>query len=169
MTAHAWTLSPNDVDKLTKLVGMKAVEQTACTFSCGGEFSVGPAPGNFLIFGRAQTRYFAWTSRIDYLMPEEPAHYSIHQYGCSNLKCLEQKLLQFPKGSTFSFAHTASEDVQAIGRRSASSEKTWLLIQELSSIRNLPSTSKRPMAELRLSRKRSDLGLANFWICKILC
>ncbi len=112
VAAHAWTLSANDVDKLSKLVGMKAVEQAACTFSCGGELSVGPEPGKFLIFGHAQDPVFGEDARIDYLMSEEPTHYSIHQYGCANLKCLEQKLLQFPKGSTFSIAHTATGDEQ---------------------------------------------------------
>ncbi len=108
VAAHAWMLSPSDVDKLSKLVGKKDVEQAACRFSCGGEISVGPAPGKFLIFGRAQDPVFPVEARIDYLMPEEPIRYSIKQYGCGTLKCLEQKLLQFPAGSTFSAARTAN-------------------------------------------------------------
>ena len=112
VAAHAWILSPNDVDKLSRLVGKKEVEQAACRFSCGGEISVGPAPGKFLIFGHAQDPIFPVEARIDYLMPEEPIHYSIDQYGCGTLKCIEQKLLQFPAGSTFSIAHTAAKDEQ---------------------------------------------------------
>lgn len=108
VAAHAWMLSPSDVDKLSNLVGKKDVEEVACRFSCGGEISVGPAPGKFLIFGRAQDPVFSAEDRIDYLMPEEPIRYSINQYGCSSLKALEQKLLQFPAGSTFSAARTAN-------------------------------------------------------------
>jgi hypothetical protein len=112
VSAHGWTLSPNDVDRLSTLVGTKDVEQVACRFSCGGQISVGPAPGSFLIYGRANEPVFPVEARIDYLMPEESIHYSINQYGSASLKTLEQKLLQFPPGSTFSVAHTASMDEQ---------------------------------------------------------
>ena len=84
------------------------MNRLACRFSCGGQISVGPAPGNFLIYGRVNDPVFPVEARIDYLMPEESTHYSINQYRCADLKALEQKLLQFPAGSTFSVAHTAS-------------------------------------------------------------
>ncbi len=45
--AHGWTLSPGDVDRLSKLIGDKNREGLACTFSCGSPLSVGPAPGQF--------------------------------------------------------------------------------------------------------------------------
>ena len=86
VAAHAWMLSPSDVDKLSNLVGKKDVEEVACRFSCGGEISVGPAPGKFLIFGRAQDPVFSAEDRIDYLMPEEPIRYSINQYGMLELE-----------------------------------------------------------------------------------
>jgi hypothetical protein len=41
-------------------------------------------------------------------MPAEPYRYSVNQYQCSDLNALEQKLLQFPAGSTFGVAHTGS-------------------------------------------------------------
>jgi hypothetical protein len=83
-------------------------EGLACTFHCGTPLSVGPAPGNFNIFGRVNDPVFPVDDRIDYLMPMEPFQYSINQYQCRDLKALEQKLLQFPPGSTFSVAHTGS-------------------------------------------------------------
>ena len=70
--------------------------------------SVGLAPSNYYIYGRVNDPVFPVEARIDYLMPMESFHYSVNQYRCANLKALEQKLLQFPPGSTFSVAHTGS-------------------------------------------------------------
>jgi hypothetical protein len=107
VNAQGWTLSPEDVDSLSKLIGEKKREGLACTFSCGSQLSVGPAPGNYYIYGRVNDhQVFPVDARIDYLMPTEPFHYSVNQYRCADLKALEQKLLQFPAGSTFSIAHT---------------------------------------------------------------
>jgi hypothetical protein len=106
VNAQGWTLSPEDVDNLSKLIGDKKREALACAFSCSSQLGVGAAPGNYLIYGRAQDRVFPLESRIDYLMPTEPFQYSVNQYRCPNVKSLEQKLLQFPPGSTFSVAHT---------------------------------------------------------------
>ena len=108
VNAQGWTLSPGDVDRLSKLIGDKNREGLACTFHCGSPLSVGPEPGNFSIFGRVNDPVFPVDDRIDYLMPMEPFQYSINQYRCRDLKALEQKLLQFPAGSTFSVAHTGS-------------------------------------------------------------
>jgi hypothetical protein len=108
VNAHGWTLSPQDVDNLSKLIGKDEVERLACQFSCGGQISVGPSAGNFLIYGRVNDPVFPVEARIDYLMPEESIHYSINQYRCADLRALQQKLLQFPAGSSFSVAHTAS-------------------------------------------------------------
>lgn len=106
VNAQGWTLSSEDVVSLSKLLGVKEKEDIACTFSCGSELSVGPAPGNYSIYGRVNDPVSPLDDRIDYLMPAEPFHYSVNQYQCADLKTLEQKLLQFPTGSTFSVAHT---------------------------------------------------------------
>jgi len=106
--AQAWTLSPEDVGSLSGLIGEKKTEQLACTFSCGSQLSVGPAPGTYTIYSHATDRVFAPEYRIDYLLSTEPSQYSVNQYRCGTLKALKQKLLQFPAGSTFSFAHTGS-------------------------------------------------------------
>jgi hypothetical protein len=108
VNAQAWTLSPEDVARLSKLVGEEKSKGLACSFSCGSSVSVGPVAGSYAIYGRATDQIFPPENRIDYLMPTEPFQYSVNQYRCANLKCLEQKLLQFPAGSTFSFAHTGS-------------------------------------------------------------
>jgi hypothetical protein len=104
--AQGWTLSPEDVANLSKLAGDKQTDGLACRFRCGGQLSVGPAPGNYDIYGRINDPVFPVEAGIDYLMPMEPFHYSVNQYRCPDLKALEQKLLQFPLGSTFSVAHT---------------------------------------------------------------
>ncbi len=106
--AQGWTLSPEDVSSLSKLIGDKKRDGLACRFSCGSSLRVGPAPGSYSIYGRVNDPVFPVESRIDYLMPAEPFHYSINQYRCADLKALEKKLLQFPAGSTFSVAHTGS-------------------------------------------------------------
>jgi hypothetical protein len=106
--AQGWTLSPEDVLNLKELVGEKETAGLACAFSCGSQESVGPAPGNYYIYGKVNDPVFPVEARIDYLMPMEPYHYGVNQYRCANLKSLEQKLLQFPAGSTFSVAHTGS-------------------------------------------------------------
>jgi hypothetical protein len=106
--AQGWTLSSEDVNSLLKLLGEKKTEGISCTFSCGSQLSVGPAPGHYVIYGRVNDPVFPVDARIDYLMPTEPFHYSVNQYRCASLKALEQKLLQFPAGSTFSIAHTGS-------------------------------------------------------------
>ncbi len=107
-SAQGWILSPGDVSNLSKLIGDKTTEGLACTFNCGSSLSVGPAPGTYSIYGRVQDPVFPPESRIDYLMPTEPFRYAINQYRCPDLKSLEQKLLQFPTGSTFGLAHTGS-------------------------------------------------------------
>lgn len=108
ISAQGWTLSPRDVRRLSKLLGDKKAEGLACGFNCGSPLSVGPAPGSYYIYGRANDPVFPPEDRIDYLMPSEEFHYSVNQYRCADLKALEQKLLQFPAGSTFSVAHTGS-------------------------------------------------------------
>jgi hypothetical protein len=110
INAQGWTLSPEDVDSLSKLIGDKKSKELPCTFSCSSQLSVGPAPGNYYIYGRLNDPVFPVDNRIDYLMPMERFHYSINQYRCADVKTLEQKLLQFPEGSTFSVAHTGSTD-----------------------------------------------------------
>lgn len=106
--AQGWMLSPEDLGSLSKLIGNKKTEELACAFRCGSSVSVGSEPGNYVIHGRATNPVFPPENRIDYLMSTEPFQYSVNQYRCADLKALEQKLLQFPAGSTFSFAHTGS-------------------------------------------------------------
>jgi hypothetical protein len=106
--AQGWTLSPEDVLNMRNLMGDKETAGLACTFSCGSQESVGPTPGNFYIYGKFKDPIYPPEARIDYLMPMEPYRYGVNQYQCADSKSLEQKLLQFPAGSTFSVAHTGS-------------------------------------------------------------
>jgi hypothetical protein len=106
--AQGWTLSPEDVLNLGNLIGDEETAGLACTFSCGSQESVGPTPGNYYIYGKVNDPVFPVEARIDYLMAMEPYRYGVNQYRCADLKSLEQKLLQFPAGSTFSVAHTGS-------------------------------------------------------------
>lgn len=108
VNAQGWTLSPEDSDNLAKLIGDDKRKGFACTFSCGSELSVGPARGSYYIYGKFKDPVYPPEARIDYLMPTEPYRYAIKQYQCADLRALEQKLLQFPAGSTFSVAHTGS-------------------------------------------------------------
>jgi hypothetical protein len=108
VNAQGWTLSPEDSDSLAKLIGDDKRKGFACTFSCGSELSVGSAPGSYYIYGQFKDPVYPPEARIDYLMPTEPYRYTIKQYHCADLRALEQKLLQFPAGSTFSVAHTGS-------------------------------------------------------------
>lgn len=107
-TAQGWMLSPEDALKLRELVGEKKTNGVACRFSCGSPISVAPAPGSYYIYGRVHDPIFPSEALVDYLMPTEPFQYSVNQYTCGDLKTLEQKLLQFPAGTTFSFANTGS-------------------------------------------------------------
>jgi hypothetical protein len=108
VNAQGWTLSPEDVLNLKELMGDKEIAGLACTFSCGGQESVGPAPGTYYIYGKFKDSVYPGQDRTDYLMPTEPYRYGVNQYQCADLKSLEQKLLQFPAGSTFGVAHTGS-------------------------------------------------------------
>ncbi len=84
--AQGWTLSPEDVLNLKKLMGDKETAGLACTFSCGGQESVGPAPGNFYIYGKFKDPIYPPEARIDYLMPMEPYRYVVNQYQCADLE-----------------------------------------------------------------------------------
>lgn len=106
VNAQGWTLSPEEADSLLKLIGEKDRKGLVCAFNCDGQLGLGPAPGNYTIYGRVIGPVFPIEARIDYLMPMETVQYSVNQYQCTSLKALEQKLLQFPPGSTFSVAHT---------------------------------------------------------------
>lgn len=108
INAQGWVLSPEDVDGFSKLLGDEKSKGLACSFNCSGSVSIGPAPGSYYIYGKFKEPVYPPESRIDYLMPTEPYRYGINQYRCEDLKSLEQKLLQFPAGSSFSVAHTGS-------------------------------------------------------------
>jgi hypothetical protein len=85
----------------------------------GNPLGDGPAPGNYIISGRINDLMFPVERRADSLTPIEVFHHSVNQYRCANLKTLKQKQLQFPAGSTFSFAHGGNGFDQGIGPRSA--------------------------------------------------
>ena len=110
VNAQGWTLSPEDVSSLSKLIGDKQTEALACTFSCGSSFGFGSAPGSYYIYGHINHPEFPVEDRNDYLRSAEPFQYSVNQYRCADLKALKQKLMQFPAGSTFSIAHTGELD-----------------------------------------------------------
>lgn len=109
--AQAWTLTPDDAQRLQGLLGKDTVDGLQCTFQCGAHLSVGPAPAEYAIYGRAnpivEERQFARES-MEYLNSVERLRYSINQYQCGDLKSLKNKLLQFPSGSTFVFAYEFS-------------------------------------------------------------
>ncbi len=108
-SAHGWVLSPEDVHNFLTLQGHKQTEgEAACTFACGGHLSIGPAPATFAIYGTVTQPDYALNNRVDYLKTTEPYQYQIHQYACSNLQSLKEKILQFPRGSQFDFAWTGA-------------------------------------------------------------
>ena len=106
--AQGWMLSAKDVDHLSKLIGEDKAKNIACTFSCGSSIGIAASPSSYFIYGRANDPEFPPENGLDYLLPTERFRYSVNQYWCADLKALEQKLLQFPAGSTFRVAHTGS-------------------------------------------------------------
>lgn len=100
--SQSWILTPQDTAGLSKLVGKDAVDQLVCTFRCGSQLGIGPTAGNYCISIDLNDPVFP-PEDTDYLKREEPLNYSIRQYQSKNVKALEQKLLQFPIGSSFSF------------------------------------------------------------------
>jgi hypothetical protein len=110
--AHGWVLSPEDERRLKTLLGDENTRVLQCRFACGASLSVGPGPGRFTIVRRTHPTDSERENRdesMEYLNSPERLRYSVNQYACANLKELEDKLLQFPRGSTFFFDSYFSE------------------------------------------------------------
>jgi len=85
------------------LLGKKTVSQLACRFHCGASFGISPDPAVYEIRSRISEDWRRRESPMEYLNPVERLHYSINQYWCADPRGLKQKILQFPKDSTFAF------------------------------------------------------------------
>lgn len=101
--AQGWLITPNDENRFTSLLGTEAIKSAACTFACGGKLGV-EGPADFAIYESEPERSYNRAPIMDYLDPQDRHRYSIRQYGCPTVQALKEKLLQFPPGSTFSFA-----------------------------------------------------------------
>jgi hypothetical protein len=103
-SAQGWLLSPKEAAALRALMGAETTGQEACTFHCGASLGTGKTPGRYLIYSWANQSFNRKPSPLEFLNPHERLHYSINQYRCVDMKALEDKISQFPKGSTFDFA-----------------------------------------------------------------
>jgi hypothetical protein len=101
--AQAWVLSPEEAARMEALLGKKTVSQLVCRFHCGASFGISPDPAVYEIRSRISEDWTRRESPMEYLNPVERLHYSINQYWCADPRALKQKILQFPKDSTFNF------------------------------------------------------------------
>jgi hypothetical protein len=101
--AQAWVLSPGQAARMEALLGKKTVSQLVCRFHCGASFGINPTPAVYEIRSRINEDWRRRESPMEYLNPVEHLHYSINQYRCADSRALQQKILQFPKGSSFTF------------------------------------------------------------------
>src|ERR1700677_2760971 len=101
--AQAWVLSPDEAARMEALLGKKTVSELVCRFHCGASSGINPAPAVYEIRSRISEDWMRRESPMEYLNPVERLHYSINQYWCADPRALKQKILQFPKGSTFTF------------------------------------------------------------------
>lgn len=101
--AQAWVLSPEEAARMEALLGKKTVSQLVCRFHCGASFGISPDPAVYEVRSRISEDWRRRESPMEYLNPVERLHYSINQYWCADPRALEQKILQFPKDSTFNF------------------------------------------------------------------
>lgn len=104
--AQGWLLSPQDENNLRDLLGEQTVAEGRCRFLCGGTLAAGPGPGAYSIYG--QSNFRPLQQLPEYMNPNGHLRYSINQYQCPDLHALEQKILQFPAGSSFDFAYNFS-------------------------------------------------------------
>jgi hypothetical protein len=102
-SAQAWVLSPEEAARMEALLGKKTVSQLVCRFHCGASLGIGPDPAVYEIRSRISEDWRRRESPMEYLNPVERLHYSINQYWCADPRALQQKISQFPKGSTFAF------------------------------------------------------------------
>jgi len=110
--AQGWVLTPRDEKQFLALLDQEVAQALRCGFRCGGALSVGPEPGQFTIISRPNPTSEERDNEdesMEYLNSVERLGYSVNQYRCANLKALEEKLLQFPSGSTFLFSSDFSE------------------------------------------------------------
>ena len=101
--AQAWVLSPEEAARMEALLGKKTVSQLACRFHCGASFGISPDPAVYEIRSRISEDWRRRESPQEYMNTVERLHYSINQYWCADPRGLKQKILQFPKDSTFTF------------------------------------------------------------------
>jgi sugar lactone lactonase YvrE len=114
--AQAWLLSPKESSELQALLGTEATGPIVCMFQGGGSLATEGAPAHYSIYGRVNERFNRRPVPMEYLNPVERLHYEINQYRCDTMKALKEKILQFPKGSTFDFAwdFTAADRDQVV-------------------------------------------------------
>jgi hypothetical protein len=125
--AQGWLLSPEEAKGMQTLLGRETVARLACRFHCGASFGVDASSAVYEIRGHL-THEWEWReSPMDYLNPVERLHYSINQYRYRDLQAVKQKLLQFPKGATFTFA--LPDDFTASDRDEMLEIKDFLLKQ----------------------------------------
>jgi hypothetical protein len=93
--AQAWMFTPKDAAHLQTLLQEPDRSQNA-TF--------GPGPGTYAIYTDRRGRFRSTNEVPEYMLAAERLRYAIDQYECRDLSTLKDKLLQFPSGSTFSFA-----------------------------------------------------------------
>jgi hypothetical protein len=125
--AQAWLLSPEEAKGMQTLLGAETVARLACKFHCGASFGVDASSAVYEIRGHATDEWEWRESPMDYLNPVERLHYAINQYRCSDLQAVKQKLLQFPRGATFTFA--MPDDFTASDRDEMVEIKDFLLKQ----------------------------------------
>jgi|HubBroStandDraft_1064217.scaffolds.fasta_scaffold00016_84 hypothetical protein len=112
--AQGWLLTPEEADRMQTLLGKQTVSSLSCSFQCGVSFGISASTAAHSLYGRANKDEEGRESPMEYLNPVERLYYSVAQYRCADLRALKQKLLQFPKGSTFAFAF--AEDFTAQDR-----------------------------------------------------
>jgi hypothetical protein len=102
-SALGWVLSPEEADRVQAVLGDRTASGLSCRFHCGAPLAIAPTPANYFIYGRANP---SWErNEIEFLNPVERLNYSINQYHCRDIHALKEKILQFPKGSSFDFAY----------------------------------------------------------------
>lgn len=102
--AQAWVLTPEEGRALRDLPGQKRNPSEACGRHCGEELGVAEHKGPYRIDSQEITNPERIAAPLEYLNSKERLCYSVMQYRCADMKALEEKLLQFPKGSEFSFS-----------------------------------------------------------------
>lgn len=102
-SAHGWILNPGDEKSLKDVIGDEAFSRLLCTIHCGTSIAVELRPASFGILGLPSSRWPDLPVNERYMEPTGRLIYRINQYQCRTIQALEEKLLQFPAGSTFGF------------------------------------------------------------------